>query len=71
MIKPVNSVGIIPLLHFLSYQMSPLIGSNVMKNTKATAKASCKYPNSGAGKVQWARNVNPYPYYKDKVFSPS
>lgn len=77
MIKPVNSIEISALSHFLSCQMSPLNGGNVIKNTKAMAKATLSMLSHSinaltvmSAEAHRARKASPYPDHEKLIFSP-
>lgn len=76
MIKLVNSIEISALSHFLSCQMSPLIGGNVIKNTKTMAKATLSMLSHSINALtvmspaHRARNASPYPDHEKLNFVP-
>lgn len=61
MMGNVDSLTMGPLLNLICYEMSLLIGSNVVWNTMMVDKGFCKTVNSNFGRSIWIEKENLYP----------
>lgn len=61
MVRPVNSMGMGPLLHFFSCKVSFFIRSNALWNTITVEKAFCKTTDGSFGRCIVCRESKPNP----------